>query len=253
MPDLQHQNVRLHYEVHGHGQPVLLLHGGTVSFQHNYAAFGWIKSLNEVGLQVIGLDFRGHGRSDKPHDVASYGSHSLASDVIALLDHLGLQRVSLIAYSIGTAVALHLMQQAPERFERVALIATGDGLIGHAPHTFAELLPNLAEVLQRTEYPRDLPKHLAAYWNFVATTKGDPLALLALAQASYPPLSAAAAAAITIPTLVVSGERDLVLGKGLRLAQALAHAEYLEVAGADHFSLATDPVTRAAVTSFIKA
>lgn len=252
MPDLHHQNVRLHYEVHGRGQPVLLLHGGTVSFQHNYAAFGWIKSLNEIGLQVIGLDFRGHGRSDKPHDVASYGSSQLAGDAIALLDHLGLQRVSLIGYSIGTVVALHLMQQAPARFDRVTLVATGDGLLGHAPHTFSELLPALAMVLQRTQYPRDLPKHLAAYWNFVTTTGGDPLALQALAQASYPPLSTPAAAAITIPTLVVSGERDLVLGQGPRLAQALAHGAYLEVAGADHFSLAADPVTRAAVTGFLK-
>ena len=82
-----------------------------------------------------------------------------------------------------STVALQLMQQVPERLARVALIATGDGLIGHAPHTFAELLPNLAAVLQRTEYPRDLPKHLAAYWNFVAATGGDALALTALAQA----------------------------------------------------------------------
>jgi pimeloyl-ACP methyl ester carboxylesterase len=251
VPDLLNRQVRIHYEVHGDGHPVVLLHGGTVSFQHNYAAFGWIKTLNDAGLQAIGLDFRGHGASDKPHGVDAYGTAKLASDVIALLDHLGLARVSLIAYSIGTTVALHLMQTAPERFDRAALVATGDGLIGHPPHTFAELLPALALVLDRTEYPRDLPKHLAAYWNFVAATQGDRAALRALAQASYPPLSAVDAAAISIPTLVVSGQNDAVLGTGPRLAQALGRGEYLEVPGADHFSLAADAGTQSTVARFL--
>jgi pimeloyl-ACP methyl ester carboxylesterase len=230
----------------------VLLHGGTVSFKHNYADFGWIQALNDTGFQVIGLDFRGHGNSAKPHDVESYGTANLASDVIALLDHLNLRRASLIAYSIGTVVALHLMQFAPERFDRAALVATGDGLIGHPPHTFAQILPALALVLDRTEYPRDLPKHLAAYWNFVVATGGDKLALQALAQASYPPPSPAEASAIAMPTLVVSGQNDLVLGRGPRLAQALGCGEYLEVAGADHFSLAADTSTKAAVSRFLK-
>ena len=106
MPSLENRGVQIHYEVHGTGRPVVLLHGGTVSFKHNYADFGWIKSLTEAGLQVIGLDFRGHGNSAKPHEVESYGTANLASDVVAVLDQLLLPRVSLIAYSIGTAVAL---------------------------------------------------------------------------------------------------------------------------------------------------
>ena len=128
MPTIQNRGLQIHYEVHGVGHPVVLLHGGTVSFKYNYAGFGWITPLNDAGLHVVGLDFRGHGNSDKPHDVASYGTANLASDVIAVLDYLGLQRVSLIAYSIGTAVALHLMQMVPERFDRAALVATGDRL-----------------------------------------------------------------------------------------------------------------------------
>ena len=252
MPDLQNHQVRIHYEIHGDGHPVMLLHGGTVSFKHNYADFGWIKALNDSGLQVIGLDFRGHGQSDKPHDIAAYGTANLASDAIALLDELGLVRTSLVAYSIGTSVALHLLQTKPERFDRAALVATGDGLIGHPPHTFARLLPALAQVLDRSEYPHDLPKHLAAYWNFIAATAGDRDALRALSQASYPPLSTAEALAISIPTLVVSGQNDAVLGRGPRLAQALGHGEYLEVPGADHFSLAADASTQAAVARFLK-
>ena len=252
MPTLENRSVRIHYEVHGTGHPVVLLHGGTVSFKHNYADFGWIESLNDSGLQVIGLDFRGHGKSGKPHEVESYGTANLASDVLAVLDQLSLARASLVAYSIGTAVALHLLQVAPERFDRAALVATGDGLIGHPPHTFASILPALTEVLDRAEYPRDLPKHLSAYWNFVAATGGDKQALRALAQANYAPLSTTDASAITIPTLVVSGQSDMVLGRGPLLAQALGQGKYLEVPGADHFSLAVDASVKAAVAHFMK-
>jgi len=251
MPIIQNGKLQIHYEVHGTGHPVLLLHGATVSFKYNYAACGWIKALNDAGLQVIGLDFRGHGDSDKPHDATSYGTAHLASDAMAVIDHLGLQRVSMIGYSIGTAVALRLMKTAPERFDKTALVATGDGLIGHPPHTFANIMPALALVIGRTEYPSDLPKHLAAYWKFIEATGGDKQAMLALSQAEYPALTTEEAGAIANPTLVVSGGNDKVLGCGPRLAEALACGEYVEVEAADHFSLAADVATQARVVDFM--
>ena len=102
---------------------MVFLHGGTVNFQANYAAFGWPEELVGRGYQVVGLDFRGHGQSDKLHDAGAYGTANVAGDVTALLDHLGLDRVDLVAYSIGTAMALHLLQTVPMRINRVALIA----------------------------------------------------------------------------------------------------------------------------------
>jgi pimeloyl-ACP methyl ester carboxylesterase len=253
MPSFQNAGVRLHYEVRGEGRPVVFLHGGTVSFQANYAAFGWPEQFLHRGCRVVGLDFRGHGQSDKPHDAGAYGTASVASDVTALLNHLGLDCVDLVAYSIGTAVALHLLQTLPMRIRRVALVATGDGLIGLPPHEFSRILPGLAAVVARSEYPKDLPRHVAAYWNFVEATRGDRVALKAFAEASYPPLAVSDAQHITHPALVVSGENDQVLGRGPRLAEALGNAKYLEVAGADHFSLAANELVRTAVASFIDA
>jgi len=243
--------LQLHYEVHGKGRPVVLLHGGTVSFEQNFALHGWIERLNKEGLQVIGLDFRGHGKSDKPHDTAAYGTARLAGDVVALLDHLKLARVSLVGYSIGTAVALHLLHTLPKRFDKAALIATGDGLAGFPPHTLDAVTPWLALVIARRDYPKDLPRHLATYWNFVERSGGDRDALRAFASAKYPSLSTDQAAQITAPVLVVSGALDLVLGRGRRLAATLAQGRYLEIAGADHFSLATDAEVQDAVASFI--
>jgi len=251
MPYAMIQGQHIHYEVHGEGHPVVLLHGVSASFVHNYSAWGWVEQLNERGFQVIGIDFRGHGRSDKPHDPELYGTENLAGDLIAVLDTLQLSSTSLIAYSIGTAVALHVLQKSPDRFNRAALIATGDGLIGHAPYTFMAIAPELARVLVRTEYPRDLPQHLATYWNLVAATKGDKKALRAMSEASYPPLPVEEASSITTPVLVVSGGEDPVLGRGPRLSEALGNAEYFEVPGADHFSLAVDPVAREKVVNFL--
>ena len=241
----------LHYEIHGKGAPVVLLHGITVSFERNYADCGWIERLNGQGLQVIGLDFRGHGRSDKPVDSAAYGTASLAGDVLALLAHLRLDRVAVVGYSLGSAIALHLLHAHPARFSRAVLIATGDGLLGLPPHTSAALLPQLAEALSRAEYPGDLPRHVAAYWKLVTESGGDRRAAVAAASAVYPPLAAAAAAGIAAPVLVVSGERDPVLGRGPRLAQALAQGRYLEVPGADHFALAADRGAQVAVAAFL--
>ena len=175
MPHLQNGDVRLHFEVRGDGRPLVFLHGGTVNFQANYAAFGWPEKFIARGFQVVGLDFRGHGHSDKPHDASAYGTANVAADVTGLLDHLGLDRVDLVAYSIGTAIALHLLQNIPARFNRVALVATGDGLVGLPPNEFSRVLPALAVVADRSEYPQDLPKHAAAYWNFIEATGGDVL------------------------------------------------------------------------------
>ena len=231
----------------------MFLHGGTVNFRANYAAFGWPEKFVARGFKVVGLDFRGHGQSDKPHDPAAYGTSNVAGDVIALLDHMCLDRVDLVAYSIGTAVALHLLQAIPTRLGRVALVATGDGLIGLPPHEFSRVLPALAAVADRSEYPRDLPKHAAAYWNFIEATGGDRAALKAFAEARYPPLSADDAQRITHPILVVSGDSDRVLGSGPRLAGALGNGRYLEVAGGDHFSLAADETLQEAVADFLTA
>ena len=251
MPHFTNDGHALYYEVHGKGHPVVLVHGGAVSFERNYAMFGWIERLNARGLQVIGLDSRGHGKSDKPREARAYGTINMAGDVLALLAHLDIDRASIVGYSIGGAIALHLVHVYPERFSNAALVAVGDGLLGLPPYAFATVLPVVAAVLSRSEYPGDLPRHVAAYWKFIHDAGGDWLAGVAAASASYPPLSVEEASRIEVPVLVISGELDPVLGRAPRLARALARGRYLEVAGADHFALAADAGTQAAVAQFL--
>jgi pimeloyl-ACP methyl ester carboxylesterase len=81
-------------------------------------------------FQVIGIDFRGYGESDKSNDSNFYGTTNLVNDVINLIDHLKLENIRLIGYSMGTVIALDLLSTHPEYFSKAVLIATGDGLIG---------------------------------------------------------------------------------------------------------------------------
>lgn len=251
MATFQRDGLDIAYEVHGMGFPVVLLHGVTVSFAGNFGAWGWIGRLNQLGYQVIGMDFRGHGQSAKPHDPAAYGTDNLARDVLALIDYLDLPSVSLIGYSLGSIIALELLHRAPDRFGPSVLIATGDGLLGFPPFDTASVLARLGNALDREAFPIDLPLHDAAYWKFAVKVGGDRAAALAAVQAEYPPCHANQASSITAPVLVVSGERDPVLGRGPRLAQAIARGAYREIAGADHFALCSVDAAISAVEAFL--
>lgn len=251
MPFCLNKQHTIHYDQYGIGNPVVLIHGGAASFETNYAAFGWVERLNESGLQVIGLDIRGHGKSGRPLDTQSYGTENLASDVLAVMGELGLEQFSVVGYSLGSAVALHLAHANPERVTKAVLVATGDGLLGFPPHTFEALLPAITDVMSRSEYPKDLPSYIAAYWNLVANSGGSRKAVSTAAAASYPALSEALAANIAVPTLVVSGDNDSILGQGPRLAAALGNGRYLEIKAADHFNLALLPEVKNVIAEFL--
>ncbi|MCA4131706.1 alpha/beta fold hydrolase [Arthrobacter sp. M4] len=105
--------LQMYYELHGDNgdgsTPLLLLHGGLFDIELQFGAL--IPSLS-AGRRVIAADFQGHGRTndtDRP-----LGTPDLASDVIGLLDHLGVDRVDVFGFSIGGAVALDLAINHPE-------------------------------------------------------------------------------------------------------------------------------------------
>ena len=251
MPTFINRGQAIHYEVHGSGLPVLLLHGICVSFSGNFGAWGWIERLTARGLRVIGMDFRGHGKSAKSHDPKDYGFENLSSDVLALLDYLAIEKASLVGYSLGSAVALQLLHKHPDRFNQSVLIATGDGLIGIPPYTLSEVSATLRPALERSEFPVDLPSHIAAYWNFATKVGGDRLASLAAASSPMQASTSSEAASIKVPVLVVSGQVDPVLGQGSLLAKSMPNGRYIEIPGADHFALAALPLAQTEVANFL--
>ena len=109
--------LQMYYEIHGSGgTPLLLLHGGLFNID---LQFGAVLPGLAAGRQVVATDFQGHGRTgdiDRPLTASD-----LASDVVALLDHLGLDRVDVFGFSIGGAVALHLAIKHPQRVRRLVV------------------------------------------------------------------------------------------------------------------------------------
>jgi pimeloyl-ACP methyl ester carboxylesterase len=251
MPKFITNTISINYSIYGTGIPVILLHGAIVDFNYNYIQTGWIKSLSKNGFQVIGIDFRGYGESDKSSDPNFYGTTNFANDVINLIDHLNLENVGLIGYSMGTVIALDLLSNHPEYFSKSVLIATGDGLIGNPPFIFETLLPGLADLLSHETFPIHLPNHISAYWNFFKQIGLEKEAMIAFSLAKYRPLTPEKAAEIYTPTLIISGEKDLVLGTGQKVAQTLPNGLYLEIKEATHFTLATDRETHRSTIKFL--
>jgi len=113
-PYANNQGVRIHYEVEGNGLPLVLLHGLTASLEKWYDT-GYVEQLKKH-YQLILIDARGHGDSDKPHDPEAYKLKSLVADVVAVLDALNISKTNLLGYSLGGWTAFALAKYVPERF-----------------------------------------------------------------------------------------------------------------------------------------
>ena len=103
--------LKLYFETHGAGRPLILLHGGLASGE----MFGPVLPQLAERHQVITPDLQGHGRTadiDRPIDV-----RLMAGDIAALIDHLRLDKPDLVGYSLGGGVALHTAAQYPARSE----------------------------------------------------------------------------------------------------------------------------------------
>jgi pimeloyl-ACP methyl ester carboxylesterase len=102
--------LQMYYEVHGSGDtPLLLLHGGLFNID---LQFGELLPTLAASRRVIAADFQGHGRTndiDRPLTCAD-----LASDVVGLLQHLGVAQADVFGFSVGGGVALHLAIRHPE-------------------------------------------------------------------------------------------------------------------------------------------
>src|SRR5262245_44062744 len=105
--------VRIRYVERGVGAPVVLVHGFTGDIERSWIETGVLPDLAR-DHRVIALDLRGHGKSDKPYDPRAY--ERIALDVIDLLDHLQIEKVHLVGYSLGGIIAMKLLTTHPGRF-----------------------------------------------------------------------------------------------------------------------------------------
>ena len=94
MPFANNNGINIHYKVEGQGPPLVLLHGGLTKIQGFYE-FGYVEALKE-SCQLILIDLRGHGKSDKLHSPDQYSYSLFIDDIICVLDGLEIESFHLI-------------------------------------------------------------------------------------------------------------------------------------------------------------
>ncbi|MFD5635087.1 alpha/beta fold hydrolase [Streptomyces sp. NPDC127077] len=260
-----YDGTELAFDTYGDGPPLVCLPGGPMQ---DHAYLGDLGGLS-AHRRLIMTDPRGTGASAIPADPASYRCDRLVDDVEALREHLGLDRMDLLAHSAGTNLAVLYAQRHPERVGRLALIT---------PSVFAlgiEITPEVrrATALLREDEPW-FPEAFAALEAIVAG-QGDAAAFRAIAPFWYgrwdeaarahrdaedahknheaaarfsdgafaPDATRAALARLASPVLVLAGEADLnsPAPAMAEVAALFPHGELVVQAGAGHFPWLDDP------------
>ncbi len=228
--DFDSDGVRLHYEVNGpeRGLPLIAVHGFASDYRLNWVGSRWQETFTDAGFRVVGLDCRGHGHSDKPHDEAAYRVEILAGDVVRLLDELDIQAAAYLGYSMGARIGLEVVLDFPERITRGVL--GGVGAAGAIDRAGA-----IARAL-RTGQPTDDPVAHTFYRFAAGRPINDLQALAACIAGLRPDANPKRLAAIKTPLLIVVGENDDIARGAPELVELIPTARLVTIAGRDHMS-----------------
>lgn len=161
--------LKMYYEIHGSGEPVVLLHGAFMAISGDWN--DWINELSKT-RKVIAVEMQGHGRTgDIKRDITF---ENLSDDVAGLLDHLKIPKADLIGYSLGGGVAMQTAVRHPEKVRKVVSISAvlrRDGWVKEGVDALAGLTaevfkgsPMEAEYKKLSPTPNEFPqfvKHIA--------------------------------------------------------------------------------------------
>ena len=190
--------LKMYYEIHGDGKPLVLLHGSYMTIDLNFAQL--IPELAKKH-KVIALEMQGHGRTgdiDRP-----YSYTSLASDIDGLLNHLKIDSADVIGYSLGGTVALELAIKHPKHVTSLVIISSVfrlDGWIQSARDLFPTIKPEFFEKTPlKTEYDRLAPDK--SHWN-------DWVNKMVASEVVPFDLGADNIKALKCPVLIIKGDND---------------------------------------------
>jgi pimeloyl-ACP methyl ester carboxylesterase len=229
------------------GRTVMMVHGFTSNRHENWRRVGWYDALDRKAIRAVALDCRGHGKSDKPHDPAAYDRGAMAHDVVALMDHLGLERVDLMGYSMGARLALAVALDEPTRISNLVVGGIGGKLFDPAPRD-----GRMAEAMEADDPSSIADPLMRSFRHFADEQREDRLALAACSRGASAPIDAAMLARLRMPVLVVVGARDGLAGNPEPLVSAIPGARSVILPGCDHFSAIPHALFKAAVFDFLE-
>ncbi|MBN2689726.1 MAG: alpha/beta hydrolase [Gammaproteobacteria bacterium] len=114
MPYTINNEIKIYFEVVGHGEPIIMHHGNGNCLKDWYT-LGFVDKLSK-DFQLILIDSRGHGKSDKPHNPLSYSIKNRADDSICVLNQLNIKKAHCFGASIGASTCMFLAKYYPNRF-----------------------------------------------------------------------------------------------------------------------------------------
>lgn len=236
---IRHEGARIWYSTYGSGSPVILLHGG-LGHSGNWGY--QVPALVESGYCAVLIDSRGHGRSTR--DAQPFSYELMASDVLAVMDALLLERSALVGWSDGACTALILAAKAPSRAAGVFYFACNMDPSGLKPF---EATPTLNRCFAR--HAKDYAELSATpqeFKNFV-----EDISLMGRTQPNY---STHDLAKISVPVLIVQSEHDEFIKRehAEYLARSIPNAEFALLNGVSHFAPLQSPRQfNAAILEFV--
>ncbi len=221
MPYAAVNGLGMYYEVHGHGSPLLLLHGGGSSIPEK-----WIRFFTSH-FRVIAPEQMGHGRTadlvDRP-----FHYHDMAEDTVALMHQLGIERADVVGYSDGGIIGFDLAIHHPERVNSLAVTGANarfEGYTAENQEWVRTFDPSSASASD--DYARLSPDG-AEHWPAV-------LGRLKLMWAAEPSFTNEELERIEAPTLLIIGDDDIVMPEhAVEMFRTIPRAQLCVVPNAGH-------------------
>jgi pimeloyl-ACP methyl ester carboxylesterase len=246
--------LNLYYEIHGTGEPLILLHGGVVGI----AMFGPNLDALSQKHKVIAVELQGHGRTADIDRPLSY--EAMAEDIAALMKYLGIERADVMGYSLGGGVALQTAIRHPASVRKLVVVSATfkrDGWYPEILAAMAQMGPAAGEQMKQSPLYRLYP---SVNWAVLFTKLGD------LLRKDYD--WSKEVAAIKSPTMIVFADADAVrpahaieffglLGGGQKdagLDGSGRPANQLAILpGLTHYNISSNPALATVVSPFLDA
>ena len=249
MPKIKTNNIELYYEIHGAGQPLVLISG------LGYPLWQWHKMVPFLAehFQVVTFDNRGVGQSDKP--AGPYTAQMLAADTAGLLDALGIEKAIIAGHSMGGFIAQAMALDFPQKVAKLILCSTNFGGPHHVPVT-PEAMKVLTDVTSDalTRFKNGLSVSTAPGWSeknpemiedwvkWRVANPIDPAPYQAQMAIGFGLMPEAAAfenklPRLNVPTLILFGAHDKVVPpeNASLLAEKISGSKIVILPNAGHF------------------
>lgn len=249
MPKAKSNGIKMYYETHGTGEPLVLISG------LGYPLWQWHRMVPYLSehFQVIAFDNRGAGQTDKP--AGPYSAQMLAGDTAGLLDALGIENAVIMGHSMGGYVAQAMALAYPEKVSKLILCSTNFGGPRHVPvraEAFAILTDTSLDPLTRFRkglkvstapgWADENPDLLMEWIEWRTENPMDPAAYQAQLAVGLSLIPAEAAfdrklTKISVPTLILFGAHDQVVPpeNAELLAEQIRGSQVAIIPDAGHF------------------